>query len=181
MSNTISLVTQQHAPKLASPTNGSSAIVQINRYVGTTKPVSVLATSTTITQVGGTFVVPGGMNYLKIMPLWDIGAASFGPVIRVVGWSYSKDTNYWIPSLICKVTCTTSVVAEAAVVLGAVSLYPCTNIALNSSLGDAKFFSALAAGSNAFFVVDTLGFDLVELCFQTTTNNYGCNAYVSEI
>lgn len=121
------------------------------------------------------------MNYLKIMPLWATSAATFSPVIRVVGWSYSKDTNYWIPSLICKVTCTVSAVAEAAVVLGAVSLYPCTDITLGSSLGDAKLFSALAAGSNAFFVVDTLGFEQVELCFQTTTTGYGCNAYVSEI
>ena len=120
--------------------------------------------------------MPGGMNYLKIMPLWLTGAAT--PTIRVVGWSYSKDANVWVSSLICNIACVLNTVGSVSV--NGASLLPSTG--LTNSIGDAKIFNATSLACNAFFVVDTLGFEQIELCFQvasgTTTT---CNAFVSEI
>ena len=187
MSGHISLVTQQHSPKLANPVNASCASVLITRYAsatpsgtGTVKPISVTATSTNTSTPGGTLVVPGGMNYLKIMPFWITGTSAASPTIRVVGWSYSKDTSLWIPSLICNIACVVNSVGGIAVG-GAVSgspLLPCTS--LTNSIGDAKIFNGTSLASNSFFVVDTLGFEQIELCFQATSA-FACNAFVSEI
>lgn len=183
MSGHISLVTQQHSPKLANPVNAVAATALVTRYssatpsgTGTVKPISVTTTSASAATVGGTLVVPGGMNYLKIMPLWLTGAAT--PTIRVVGWSYSKDANVWVSSLIANIACTLNTVG--GVVNAGATLLPC--ISVTNSIGDAKIFNATSLACNAFFVVDTLGFEQIELCFQvasgTTTT---CNAFVSEI
>lgn len=185
MSGHISLVTQQHSPKLANPVNAVAATALVTRYAsatpsgtGTVKPISVTTTSASAATVGGTLVVPGGMNYLKIMPLWLTGAGAVSPTIRVVGWSYSKDTNLWIPYLIANIACTLNTVG--GVVNAAATLLPC--ISITNSIGDAKIFNATSLACNAFFVVDTLGFEQIELCFQVASGGpFTCNAFVSEI
>lgn len=186
MSGHISLVTQQHSPKLANPVNAVAATVLVTRYSSATptvtasasytRPTTITATSATAANAGGVLVVPGGMNYLKIMPLWLTGAAT--PTIRVVGWSYSKDANVWVSSLIANIAC--SLNSAGSISVDGASLLP--SITLTNSIGDAKIFNATSLACNAFFVVDTLGFEQIELCFQvasgTTTT---CNAFVSEI
>ena len=183
MSSHISLVTQQHSPKLANSVNASSATALINRYpsatpsgTGTVKPISVTATTGTTTAVGGTLVVPSAMNYLKVFPWWVAAASANTPTIRVVGWSYAKDSNIWIPHLLCNITCTLG--AGTATINGTV-LSSCASF--TNSIGDAKLYNATSLSSAGFFVVDTLGFEQIELCFQTITTARECNAHVSEI
>ena len=154
MSGHISLVTQQHSPKLANPVNAVAATALVTRYASATpsgsdtvKPISVTTTSASAATVGGTLVVPGGMNYLKIMPLWSTGAAT--PTIRVVGWSYSKDTNLWIPYLIANIVCTLNTVGGVS--NAGATLLPSTSV--TNSIGDAKLFNATSLASNA----DTAG------------------------
>lgn len=187
MSGHISLVTQQHSPKLANPVNAVAATVLVTRYSSATptvtasasyaRPTTITATSATAANAGGVLVVPGGMNYLKIMPLWLTGAAT--PTIRVVGWSYSKDANVWVSSLICNIACTLNSPGVGIVSVNGANLLPST--ALTNSIGDAKIFNATSLACNAFFVVDTLGFEQIELCFQVASGTYTCNAFVSEI
>ena len=185
MSGHISLVTQQHSPKLANPVNAVAATVLVKRYAsatpsgsGTVKPISVTTTSGAIDTVGGTLVVPGGMNYLKIMPFTTSGAAS--PTIRVVGWSYSKDTNLWISYLICQMVLTTSN-STGGITVNGNALVSYATLTIGSGIGDAKIFNTTSMSTNAFFVVDTLGFEQIELCFQVASGSTNCNAFVSEI
>lgn len=184
MSNTISLVTQQHSPKLANPTNASSALVTINRFPsavpsgsGTTKPISVPATSSTATTPGGLLVVPAGMNYLKIFPWWAAAASTLTPTIRCIGWSYSKDSALWLPHLLANVACTLS--SDTTATIAGATLTPC--VSFTNGTGDAKMFNATSLKTTGFFVIDTVGFELIELCFQTITTACACNAHVSEI
>lgn len=185
MSGHISLVTQQHSPKLANPVNAVAATVLVTRYSSATptvtastsysRPTTITATSSSTANAGGVLVVPGSMNYLKIMPLWLTGAVT--PTIRVVGWSYSKDTNVWISSLICNIVCTLN--STGSVSVNGANLLP--SVTLTNSIGDAKIFNATSLACNAFFVVDTLGFEQIELCFQVASGSFTCNAFVSEI
>jgi hypothetical protein len=189
MSGHISLVTQQHSPKLANPINAVAATVLVTRYSSATptvtasasyaRPTTITATSADTTKAGGALVVPGGMNYLKIMPLWLTGTSGLSPTIRVIGWSYSKDANVWVSSLICNIACTVAGAAIGTVVVAGANLLPSTT--LTNSIGDAKIFNATALACNAFFVVDTLGFEQIELCFQVSSGTFTCNAFVSEI
>lgn len=185
MSGHISLVTQQHSPKLANPVNTVAATALVTRYAsatpsgsGTVKPISVLTTSNATGTVGGTLVVPGGMNYLKIMPFTTSGAAT--PLLRVVGWSYSKDTNLWIPYLICQMALTTAN-SSGGITVNANALISYATLTIGSGIGDAKIFNATSMSTNAFFVVDTLGFEQIELCFQVSSGSTNCNAFVSEM
>lgn len=181
MSNTVSLVTQQHSPKLANPVNATAATAIVNRYptatpsgTGTVKPISVTTTSASATTVGGTLVVPSAMNYLKVYPWWKTGAAT--PTIRVVGWSYAKDSNLWLPHMLANIACT---LGAGSATIGGETLLSCTTVV--NSIGDAKLYNATSLNSAAFFVVDTLGFEQIELCFQVASGTTTCNAHVSEI
>lgn len=182
MSNTISLVTQQHAPKLANPANTLSAIVTVNRFPssvpsGSGKPISIITGSTSATTPGGLLVVPGGMNYLKIFPWWAAAASALTPTIRCIGWSYSKDSALWLPHLLANIACVLS--SDTTATIAGVTLTPCVSFA--NGTGDAKIFNATSLKTTGFFVIDTVGFELIELCFQTVTTACACNAHVSEI
>ena len=176
MSGHISLVTQQHSPKLANPVNTSSATAVVNRYPTTVKPISVTTTSSSAGTVGGTLIMPSAMNYLKVFPWWVAAASANTPTIRVVGWSYAKDSNIWIPHLLCNIACT---LGSGTATINGTLLSSC--VTFTNSIGDAKLFNATALNSAGFFVIDTLGFEQIELCFQTATTARECNAHVSEI
>lgn len=184
MSNTISLVTQQHAPKLANPANTLSAITTVNRFPssvpsgsGTTKPISIITGSNSPTTPGGLLVVPAGMNYLKIFPWWAAAASALTPTIRCVGWSYSKDSTLWLPHLLANISCVLS--SDTTATIAGATLTPC--VSFTNGTGDAKMFNATGLKTTGFFVIDTVGFELIELCFQTITTACACNAHVSEI
>lgn len=170
MSDHISIVTQRRPVYLASKSaNVSSATSLTTKYATPTLPVNDL------TSTGGTVIVPGSINYLKIHPRWETGASS--PLIRVIGWSRCKDTLVYVPHLLANLSCNLN--AAGGITINGTSLLACSTI--TNSIGDAKIFNATSLASEAFAVVDTLGFELIELSFRTTTTTKACNAFLSEV
>lgn len=136
------------------------------KYATATKPVSS----------GASAVVPGSMNYMKVSPRFtNVGTS---PSIRVIGWVWCGDSLLWIPNLITDVTCTLDT-ASGATINSTASMFGCSSF--TKATGDCKIFNASSLGTTGFFVVDTVGFDLVELAFRTTTTSATANAHLGDI
>lgn len=169
MSDHISIVTQRRPVYLASKsTNIASATSITNKYTTSTLPV----TGTTSTD--GCVVLGGSINYVKIQPRWESGAAS--PNIRVIGWSRCKDTGFYVPHLLANVSCTLN--ASGGATINGTSLLACSTLSV--SVGDGKIYNATSLSSESFVVVDTLGFEMIELSFRSTASK-ACNAFISEV
>ena len=136
------------------------------------------ATATTPASGSGSAITAGAMNYLKISPRFtNVGTS---PSIRVIGWSRCMDSNLWIPHLITDVTATLdTTAANGQTINGTASMFGCS--AFTKAQGDCKIFNSTSLSSGAFFVVDTLGFDLIELAFRTTTTAATANAHLGDI
>lgn len=136
------------------------------------------ATTTTPASGSGSAVTAGGMNYLKIVPRFTNAGTS--PSLRVIGWSQCVDSGLWIPHLITDVTGTLdTTAANGATINGTANLFACS--AFTRAQGDCKIFNSTSLSTCAFIVVDTLGFDLVELAFRTTTTAATANAHIGDI
>ena len=136
------------------------------------------ATTTTPASGSGSAVTAGGMNYLKIVPRFTNAGTS--PSLRVIGWSRCVDSGLWIPHLITDVAGTLdTTAANGATINGTASLFACS--AFTKAQGDCKIFNSTSLSTCAFIVVDTLGFDLVELAFRTTTTEATANAHIGDI
>ena len=167
MSDQVTLVTPTRQCFMASKTNVTSAIGTVaTKYATATKPV----TST------NTIVVGAPLNYLKISP-WFVNAGT-APTVRCIGWSFCKDVNLWMPHALATVTCSLNTSATATI-LGTASM--CASYTFSVSAGDAKNMSSVNGSTHGFFVIDTMGFELIELYFSTTTTTAVCNAHLSEI
>jgi len=118
------------------------------------------------------------MNYLKISPRFTNAGTS--PSIRVIGWTKCVDSGLWIPHLITDVTATLDTTsANGQTINGTANMFGCSAFVKNQ--GDCKIFNSTSLSSCAFFVVDTLGFDLIELAFRTTTTAAAANAHLGDI
>jgi hypothetical protein len=166
MSNHVQLVTADRPLYLAAKvTNVTCATSVSNKYATATQPATA----------SGSAVVGGAMNYLKITPRFQTGHGA-NPSMRVIGWSKCNDSNLWIPNLLCDVTFTINASDSATVngtaLLGASSM--------TRAQGDCKIFNSTSLNTGCFFVVDTLGYDLVELAFRSASA-VQCNAHLGDI
>jgi len=167
MSNHVQLVTADRPHYLA--LKGSNVTTA-------TSATAKWATSTTPVSASGSAVTSGAMNYLKISPRFtNVGTS---PSIRVIGWTKCVDSGLWIPHLITQVV-TTLAAGSGQTINGTSSMLGCETYTRN--IGDCKIFNSTGYSTGAFFVVDTLGFDLIELAFQTTTTAAIANAHLGDI
>jgi hypothetical protein len=116
------------------------------------------------------------MNYMKVSPRFT--SAGTSPSIRVIGWVWCGDSSLWIPNLITDVTCTLDT-ASNSTINGTANMYGCSSF--TKATGDCKIFNATSLGTTGFFIVDTVGFDMVELAFRTTTTSASANAHLGDI
>jgi hypothetical protein len=124
---------------------------------------------------GGRAVVPGVLNYLKIIPMFLTGTTS--PAVRLTGWSFCKDNSRWFPSHLCKVNLTLNTVGNS---INGDTLLGAHTMVLTS--GDAKLvYEGTADQGNGFILVDTVGADLIEISFETASGTVKCNAIISEV
>jgi hypothetical protein len=137
----------------------------------TTRPATNL---TTTTATRGSIVFGSTSNYMKIHP-W---ASAATPTIRVIGWALCSDTRYWIPHLIAEVTMASLRSAGTGLTLNSTELLAAAT--LTKGAGDAKLFAPSTGNTDAYFVVDSQGFELVELNFVATADTK-VNAHVGEM
>lgn len=175
MSNHVTLVTKQYPERLASPTNFSTSTVYCTRLAQTAKPSTVLTASTAAATLGACAVVPGATNYLKITPFFT---ASSSPIISIVGWSYAKDANLWIPHAIYGGAITLN--GSSTITLNGDALVGMSNSA-TTGFGDAKVYNVVNLNTYGWFVIDTFGFDQIEILFQSTSSATKANAFISEV
>lgn len=121
----------------------------------------------------GSIVWGSSFNYMKIMP-W---AASGTPTVRVIGWALCLDTRLWIPHLIAEVTMAS--LRSATTTINGTALKAAAT--LTKVAGDAKLFAPSADTTNAYFVVDAQGFELVELQFHAGSTGIAVNAHIGEM
>jgi hypothetical protein len=121
----------------------------------------------------GSLVFGSVNNYMKIHP-W---AASSTPTIRVIGWSLCNDTRLWIPHSIAEV--------QMASLTGTNVSILSTNLqaaaTLTKTAGDAKLFAPSTTATDAYFVVDAQGFELVELHFRVAAGTVLANAHIGDM
>lgn len=162
----VSIVTQRRPLALASAAN-TTAISQPAIYaVSTTPPASAT----------GRVVVPGVLNYLKIVPLFKTGSTS--PAVRVTGWSFCKILDRWVPYHLCRVGLTLNTVGNS---VNGTTLLGAYSMSLTS--GDAKlFYEGTADIGNGHILIDTVGADLVEISFELAAgSSITCNAIIGEV
>jgi|GEM_PF-3652825 len=149
----------------------TAAAVQV-RNPTATRPAT--DTSTT-TASRGSIVFGSTCNYMKIHP-W---ASSGTPTIRVIGWSYCSDVRLWIPHLIAEVTMATLRSAGTGITLNGTELLAAAT--LTKGAGDAKLFAPSASNVDAYFVIDSQGFELVELNFYAGSAGVKVNAHIGDM
>lgn len=131
----------------------------------TTKP----ATDLTV----GSVVWGSAMNYLKIHP-WAASGSS--TIIRVIGWSLCIDTRLWVPHSIAEVALST--LTGTNVSINGANLQAAATLTRNA--GDAKLFAPASTATDAYFIVDAQGFELIELHFRAGSAT-AANATLSEM
>lgn len=171
MSNHVHIVTVERPLILASKgQNVSSATSYVAVSASASQP------TTTVASTSGWAVVPGAMNYLKIYPRFE--ASTTGAEMRVIGWSRCGDSNLWIPGLLTAVAVTGFYASDVATINGTSLVAAAT---ITKTLGDCKIFNSTSLGTSAFFLVDTVGCDLIQLSFKSDTSSVACNAHIGEI
>ena len=169
MSSHVSLVTMNRTLSLASTgTNITCATSAVAQYSSATKPVTTTATAS------GWAVMEGDMNYVKILPLF---ATCTTPAMRVIGWSFNPNSGLYCPGLLCDVTCSQNA-SDTQTINGTALL---GNSSITKNIGDCKIFNSTSLGTSAFFVVDTLGCQLVQFSFRCATTGVACNANIGSL
>jgi len=141
-------------------------------FATATRPATNVASSAASIVFGST------CNYMKIHP-W-VSAVTGTPTIRVIGWSLCNDTRLWIPHSIAavQVTAVTSGTGSSITLLGDTMFGAST---LVKTAGDAKIFNPANTSTDAYFVVDSQGFELVELQFHVSTGTVKANAHIGDM
>lgn len=169
MSDHISIVTQRRPAQFASATNLTSA--------NGTVPAEVAMTSSQAPPAGSstTVIVPGVLNYLKIIPLF--AGTPNTPAVRVTGWSFCKNNNRWFPSHLCKAQFSLNTSGNS---INSTTLFGAWDMSLVT--GDAKLvYEGTANQGNGFMLIDTVGADLLEISFEAASGAVACNAIISEV
>lgn len=167
----VSIVTQRRPLRLARTDANTTALVTIG--------TDIVAQSTTPPANGtGRIVVPGAMNYLKVIPVFS--ALNTSQELRVFGWSFVQNLDRWIPHFLVKVT--PSLLNTTGYSINGTTLYGTNTLTITN--GDGKVFSeGIAANdSNAMLLLDGVGADLIELVFaQSGGTGSTVNALIGEV
>lgn len=141
-----------------------------------TSATAKTATSTTpVTDTTvGSIVVGSAMNYMRIHP-W--AAASSTPTIRVIGWSFCINSKLWIPHSIAEVSMAS--LTGTNVTINGASLQAAAT--LSKTAGDCKLFAPSTTATDAYFIVDAQGFELIELHFRVASGTVAANATLGEM
>lgn len=131
-------------------------------------------TSTRPATGGGSIVVTPSMNYIKVCPLYVTSGGAI--VLNVIGWSFSKVADRWIPVNLAQTTAT--VATGGAITIAGTALFP-GNSFVTTGAGDYKGFNGTTSCPSGFIIVDTCGSELIELYFTGTAA--AANALVSFI
>ena len=138
-----------------------------------TSATAKTATATKPASSANSVVVGSVLNYMKIHP-W--AASGTTPSIRVIGWSNCLDTRLWVPHSIAEVA-VASLTGTNVSILG-------TNLqaaaTLTKTAGDCKLFAPSSTATDAYFVVDAQGFELIELHFYAAGAT-AANAHIGEM
>jgi|688.fasta_scaffold51824_5 hypothetical protein len=171
MPDHISLVTQRRPLQVANP--NANATVKVSSFADFT---GVSTSTPTTSTANGEVVIPGVMNYLKVIPLFQTGSTS--PRMRVVGWSYVNGLGVWSPNFLANVSLTLN--TSGISVNGTSLLAPHT---MSLTAGDAKLvYEGNSNDSNGIILVDTMGADLIELVFEASAGtSIACNALIGEV
>lgn len=167
----VSIVTQRRPFRIARTDANTGALTAIATD-------NVAQSSTPPANATGRIVVPGAMNYLKVVPLFS--ALNTSQELRVFGWSFVQGLDRWIPHFIVKVT--PSLLNTTGYSINGTTLYGVNTLTITN--GDGKVFSeGIAANdSNAMLLLDTVGSDFVELVFaQAGGVGSAVNAFVGEV
>lgn len=112
-----------------------------------------------------------GLNYMRIKIL-TTGAATLGtlPTFHVYGWSKEAKTGLWDARRICSITPSNVACATTnAVNVGTVDqLREIFDYGAAPASGDAKIYTGTATGGG-FFLIDTIGTELLEIHFSQTS------------
>ena len=148
-----------------------------NPNLGTSVTSAIAASTTPPTTSNNVGVIAGPTNYLRIMPLLESGTSS--PAMRVVGWSFVQGLDKWVPQILSEVTISVGVAGTTISVNGTNLLTPYT---LTQSSGDSKIFGMATSSDTAsgWIVVDTCGFDMVQIDLYHATGTKKCNAIIGE-
>lgn len=170
MSAHVVTVTQRRQSQFASATNLTAATTSPAEYAMTSTSEPPASSSSTV-------VVPGVLNYLKVIPMFLTGSTS--PAIRATGWSFCKNNNRWFPSHLCRVNLTLNSSGNS---INGETLLGAYTMSLDGG-GDAKLVSEGTINlGNGFILIDTVGADLIELSFEVATgSSIKCNAIISEV
>lgn len=167
----VSIVTQRRPLRLARADANTTALTTI----GTD---NVAQSSTPPTNATGRIVVPGAMNYLKVVPLFS--ALNTSQELRVFGWSFVQNLDRWIPHFLTRVT--PSLLNTTGYSVNGTTLFGSTTLTITN--GDSKVFSegTTANDSNAMLLVDGVGSDFIELVFaQSGGSASTVNALIGEV
>jgi len=123
-----------------------------------------------------------GLNYLKIIPVLKNSVAS--PNIKVTGWNTVTNSagaiTAYVPMCLFASSSMTIATANNITVNNANDFRVVTNIV--KAVGDAKIFTSTSVNDTAFLLVDTLGCELIEIEFTTTSAiSNGANVYYGAI
>lgn len=124
------------------------------------------------------------LNYLKIIPV--VKSTITAPNIKVTGWNKvvndSGVITAYVPMCLFASSSLTIGSNNLASVNGATDFRILTNI--TKAVGDAKIFASTSVNDTAFFLVDTLGCELIEIEYTCTNAgglSNGVNAYYGAI
>lgn len=180
------IMTQFTPPRKARSVNQTSSSF-VAKIPTVTVPADDAATATGQASVemrnGGAFT----QNGLVILPY---GTGSNGNTfsMRVVGWrQFGTDphTLLWLPTTLAEFLCTldSAILGIAGKTIVATE-YFCGTIAIVGTSGNpnvsCEIVSPAVSGSMAHVVVDTKGFEKIELSFSTGSSATDCNALFSQ-
>ena len=151
--------------ELANPTNVTTVTAAATRYATSTRPETTT----------GRVVIATDLNYVKFQTLNSVTGHTL--IVYVIGWTHSKSTALWIPSLLTKLTVTGAAVSFTA---GGGTVFP--GLTYVKNLGDAKVYNG-ETGSvvNGFTIVDTAGCELVEFHLVTAAGASTANVLLNYI
>jgi hypothetical protein len=170
------LKTVQEPLKLLRTSATPTSTDNINTVISFTNniPQAALPTST-----ASAIIIPSTtLNYIKIVPVFKNNVAS--PNIKVTGWNKVTNdagiTTAYVPMCLFASNSMTIAAANNITVNGANDFRVVTNIV--KAVGDAKIFTSTSVNDTAFLLVDTLGCELIEIEFTTTSAiPNGANVY----
>ena len=161
--------------RLDTPTNMWTLVAATNLDLGSSVTTARSPTSTMPAGIANESVIlPPAENYYKVVVFNDDSGAATS--LRVVGWSkfMQGSVTWWMPTLLARVSATGDTASIA--MGGSATMFPAISYTVNQGSANCKVVDGTGYACPATLMVDTLGAELVELCF--TSASIDANALV---